>query len=115
MLYNAHALDQYLLLVVGVTAVSRTVVMLFVQQIVVLAPRFKEVYLSPKELDEFAKLPGEQSRIFTPKNRYCAYKVKDMKPELFRVILQEASRNRLAGSGRPGPARASRVSWDWDG
>ena len=91
-LYDAQALDQYLLRVVGVTAISRTVVTLFVQQIVVLAPRFKEVYPSPEELDEFAKLPGEQSRIFTPENRYCAYKVKDMKSEPFRAILQEASK-----------------------
>ena len=32
-----------------------------------------------------------------------------------RVFGGIGGRNRLAGSGRPGPARASRISWDRDG
>ena len=32
--------------------------------------------------------------------------------DLLGRSLSLAGRNRLAGSGRPGPARASRISWD---
>ena len=100
-LYDAQALDQFLLRAVGVTGVSRTVITLFVQQVVVLAPMFKRVYPSEEELDRFAELPGQQSRSFTAEKRFCSYRVKEMNTGPFREVLQLAAKTVAEGLRTP--------------
>ena len=55
------------------------------------------------------------SRLARVGRRHASVDEGDSKAVLLSRRTDKGYRNRLAGSGRPGPARASRISWDRDG
>ena len=54
------------------------------------------------------------SRLARVGRRHASVDEGDSKAVLLSQRTDKGYRNRLAGSGRPGPARASRISWDLD-
>ena len=55
------------------------------------------------------------SRLARVGRRHASVDEGDSKAVLLSRRTDNGYRKRLAGSGRPGPARASRISWDRDG